>query len=655
MKSPQQPPNGASDRKPERCNGQWQRCRPALMSGSAVAASAQFCGAGSGGGSAGSLFCQLLASLAHAQCALADRGAFPRDASPPLPQYDFVVVGAGSAGAAVASRLSENPAWNVLLLEAGGDPTPTSDVPSLFPTLQLSNMDWTYRTEPENQTCLAQVNGRCAWPRGKGLGGTSSINGMLYIRGSQQDYDGWAALGNDGWSYREVLPFFKKLEAFDEEQLKKRPLMAGVHGRSGPIYVTKLERLDPAFETLDAAAKELGYKIIEDYSAEPLVGFGDIHCSIKNGTRWSTARGYLTPVTQRSNLHVLKFAYVTKVLIREKDQAAYGVQFLKDGTVKEVRARKEVILSAGVINTPHILMHSGIGPKAHLDKVGVRVLKDLRVGYNLQDHLAYIGLYYRRQKLVGTRPEEDLFKYLMNKTGPLSTIRLFSYTGFTVTDKAPPTLPGIDPTDYPDIQLLFVLAQSNTASVVAKAFNLNDEVTSTLKKLVENEDVILVSVTLLAPRSRGRVKLRTADPMDLPLIYPGYLGDPGDFENLLAGVEIAHRLGSTEAMKKAGYSVKEFPLKNCNRSSLLKHDYWRCAVPYLTSTLFHPVGTAKMGPSADADAVVDPWLRVRGVRNLRVADASVMPVIVRCNTNVASIMIGEKCAHVVTEEWRDLS
>ncbi|XP_047096646.1 glucose dehydrogenase [FAD, quinone]-like [Schistocerca piceifrons] len=606
MKSPQQPPNGASDRKPERCvrqaagytNGQWQRCRPALMSGSAVAASAQFCGAGSGGGSAGSLFCQLLASLAHAQCALADRGAFPREASPPLPEYDFVVVGAGSAGAAVASRLSENPAWNVLLLEAGGDPTPTSDVPSLFPTLRQTEMEWTYRTEPENQTCLAQVNGRCAWPRGKGLGGTSSINGMLYIRGSQQDYDGWAALGNDGWSYREVLPFFKKLEAFDEEELKKRPLMAGVHGRSGSIYVTKLERLSPAFETLDAAAKELGYKIIE--------GFGDIHCSIKNGTRWSTARGYLTPVTQRSNLHVLKFAYVTKVLIREKDQAAYGVQFLKDGTVKEVRARKEVILSAGVINTPHILMHSGIGPKAHLDKVGVRVLKDLRVG-------------------------------------------------FTVTDKAPPTLPGIDPTDYPDIQFLFVLAQSNTASLVAKAFNLNDEVTSTLKKLVENEDVILVSVTLLAPRSRGRVKLRTADPMDLPLIYPGYFGDPGDFENLLAGVEIAHRLGSTEAMKKAGYSVKQFPLKNCNRSSLLEHDYWRCAVPYLTSTLFHPVGTAKMGPSADADAVVDPWLRVRGVRNLRVADASVMPVIVRCNTNVASIMIGEKCAHAVTEEWRHLS
>ncbi|XP_049938760.1 glucose dehydrogenase [FAD, quinone]-like [Schistocerca serialis cubense] len=613
MKSPQQPPNGASDRKPERCNGQWQRCRPALMSESAVAASAQFCGAGSGGGSAGSLFCQLLASLAHAQCALADRGIFPRDASPPLPEYDFVVVGAGSAGAAVASRLSENPAWNVLLLEAGGDPTPTSDVPSLFPTLRQTEMDWTYRTEPENQTCLAQVNGRCAWPRG--LGGTSSINGMLFIRGSQQDYDGWAALGNDGWSYREVLPFFKKLEAFDEEELKKRPLVAGVHGRSRPIYVTKLERLDPAFQTLYAAAKELGYKIIEDYSAEPLVGFGDIHCSIKNGPG----------------------------------------SIWRDGTVKEVRARKEVILSAGVINTPHILMHSGIGPKTHLDKVGVRVLKDLRVGYNLQDHLAYIGQYYRRQKLVGTRPEEDLFKYLMNKTGPLSTIRLFSYTGFTVTDKAPPTLPGIDPTDYPDIQLLFVLAQSNTASLVAKAFNLNDEVTSTLKKLVENEDVILVSVTLLAPRSRGRVKLRTADPMDLPLIYPGYLGDPGDFENLLAGVEIAHRLGSTEAMKKAGYSVKQFPLKNCNRSSLLEHDYWRCAVPYLTSTLFHLVGTAKMGPSADADAVVDPWLRVRGVRNLRVADASVMPVIVRCNTNVASIMIGEKCAHVVTEEWRDLS
>ncbi|XP_049766396.1 glucose dehydrogenase [FAD, quinone]-like [Schistocerca cancellata] len=627
---------------------------PPLMSATAAAAALQACAAG-GGGSVGALFWQLLASLTHAQCALADRSAFPRDASPPLPEYDFVVVGAGSAGAAVAARLSENPGWSVLLLEAGGDPSPASDVPGLSLTLWQTEMDWAYQTEPEGRACLSQVDGRCAWPRGKGLGGSSSINGMTYIRGSPQDYDGWAALGNDGWSYQDVLPFFKKLEAFDEEELKKRPHMASVHGRSGPIHVTKPERLDPAFETLDAAAKELDYRIIEDYSAESHVGFGNTHCSINKGMRWSTARGYLVPVTERSNLHVLKSAYVTKVLIREKDQAAYGIQFLKDGTIKEVRTRKEVILSAGVINTPHILMHSGIGPEAHLDEVGVPVLKDLKVGYNLQDHLAYFGLCYTRKHLVGTTAEENYFKYLMNRTGPLSTTGLLSYNGFTVTDKAPPGLPAIDTANYPDIQLMFTLAQNTTHSIAAKDLSLNEETTNALKKLAENEDVILVLLVLLAPRSRGRIRLRSTDPTDLPLIYPAYLEDPDDFENLLAGVEFAQRFGSTDAMQKAGYSVKEFPLKNCSRSSLLKHEYWRCAVAHLTSSGYHPAGTAKMGPSADADAVVDPWLRVHGVRNLRVADASVMPVIVRCNTNVASIMIGEKCAHMVTEEWRDHS
>ncbi|XP_049813579.1 glucose dehydrogenase [FAD, quinone]-like [Schistocerca nitens] len=588
-------------------------------------------------------------------CALADRGAYPPDAARPLPEYDFVVVGAGSAGSAVAARLSEEPAWTVLLLEAGGDPPPTADVPLLFPALQKTEADWSYLTEPDGRSCLAHRDGRCTWPRGKTLGGSSVLNAMMYVRGSPQDYDGWASLGNDGWSYEEVLPFFKKLEAFDKEELERRPHVAAVHGRDGAIRVSKPARLDPAYDALDAAATELGFRIIEDYSAEPMVGFGQIHCSIKNGTRWNAALGYLAPAKERVNLHVLKSAYVTKILIRPDTQSAYGVQFVKDGKVQEARATKEVIVSAGAINTPHILMHSGIGPKSHLEEVGITVIRDLRVGYNLQDHLSYAGLYYTRKPSARKTLEESVFEYLMNRTGILSTTGLTSYTGFIQTRRALHGIPGfpeVDPAGYPDIQLIFVSVDSSTASLLADIFNYKEEATLALKNLTASEDAVMVMTTLLAPRSRGRIRLRSAEPLDPPLIETGYLADPRDLETLLDGVELSHRLGSTEAMRAAGYGVRDLPLRECGRRARGGRDYWSCAAPHLGATVYHPVGTAKMGPSSDAGAVVDARLRLHGVRGLRVADASVMPLIVRCNTNVPSIMIGEKCAHMVAEDWR---
>ncbi|XP_047104687.1 glucose dehydrogenase [FAD, quinone]-like [Schistocerca piceifrons] len=563
------------------------------------------------------------------------------DTAHPLPEYDFVVVGAGSAGCAVAARLSENPAWRVLLLEAGGDPPPASDVPALTATLQRTEVDWSYLTEPDGRTCLSHVGGQCSWPCGKVLGSSSVINAMIYIRGSPQDYDSWAALGNNGWSYQDVLPFFRKLEDFDEEDLKRRPHTEVVHGRGGPIQAAKPAMLDPGHQVVEAAAKRLGYTIIEDFSAEPNLGFGQVHCTINNGSRWNAALGYLAPAKERNNIHVVKFGYVTKVLINTTTMTADGVQYLKNGKLMEIRATKEVILSAGTINTPYILMHSGIGPKEHLEDIGIMVVKDSKVGHNLQLHIPYTGLYYTRKPVQAKSTEEDVFEYLTNRTGPLSTTGMSSYLGFVQTDKMAHHIPGL-----PDILLYFLTAQKSLASVIANIFNYDREATEALKEMLDDEEALLVLPTLLAPRSRGRVR-----PMVPPAIEPGYFQDPRDLDNLLAGVEVAHQLGNTGPMHTAGYSVRDLPLGACAGQQPLTRDYWHCVAHHPLLTL-HPVGTAKMGPASDSDTVVDSQLRVHGVRNLWVADASIMPLIVHSNTNVPSIMIGEKCAHMVTQHWR---
>ncbi|XP_049784926.1 glucose dehydrogenase [FAD, quinone]-like [Schistocerca cancellata] len=608
------------------------------------------------GGAGGALFAQLLATLLHAQCMLGDRSAYPPDTARPLPEYDFVVVGAGSAGATVAARLSENPDWSVLLLEAGGDPPPTSDVPRLFPTLQKTEADWQFETEPDPRACRAHRGGRCAWPRGKALGGSSVLNWMVHVRGPVQDYDAWAALGNDGWSYRDVLPFFRKSQDVEAEELRRRPHAAAVHGTGGGLRVSKFGPDDPFVRTLSDAAREAGQKVVDDFNSDGYLGFTNNFGTVRNGTRWNVAKAFLVPAKSRQNLHVLKHAHVTKVLVDPATKKAYGVQYLKDGNVREVKVAKEVVVSAGAVNTPQVLMLSGIGPKEHLEELGIPVVKDLRVGYNLQDHTIYTGLAYlienseRDLERKKNQVLQGAFEYLTNRTGILSDTGLTSYQGFVRTDSAPD-----DDETYSDIQYHYARFEptfKEWMEAFLEAGSYGDEYRTALRLLAERHDVVLVLPTLLGPTSRGRVSLRSRDPADPVVIEAGYYSDPRDFDNMLAGIRLAHRLGTTEAMRRAGVLVRDVPVAACAGLPPLTDQYWRCAIPHLTTTLYHPAGTAKMGPAADPDAVVDPRLRVHGVRGLRVADASVMPLVVRGNTNVPSVMIGEKCAHMVAEDWR---
>ncbi|KAL7643762.1 UNVERIFIED_CONTAM: hypothetical protein RMT77_005768 [Armadillidium vulgare] len=311
-------------------------------------------------------------------------------------EYDFIIVGSGSAGAVVASRLSENSDFQVLLLEAGGDETGITDTPALFAKFMRTEQDWNYTTESSSKYCLGNMEGECPYARGRILGGSSSVNGMLYVRGNKRDYDEWADAGNYGWSFEEVLPYFKKSEDNRNTTFAKNKRY---HSTKGELTVSDLRWKTPLADIFLRAGQELGYST-GDYNAENQTVFGNIQFTIRNGYRCSTNKAFLLPAGKRKNLDIAKHSHVTKVLIDSATNRAYGVRFFRYGEYHDIFARKEVILSAGTFNTPQILMLSGIGPIDHLKDFNIPLIKDLPVGFNLQDHVGFIMEFVTEKPLI---------------------------------------------------------------------------------------------------------------------------------------------------------------------------------------------------------------------------------------------------------------
>ncbi len=529
-------------------------------------------------------------------------------------EADYVVIGAGSAGCVLANRLSADPRTRVVLLEAGGrDTNPWIHIPvGYFKTMHNPKVDWCYKTEPD-----PGLNGRrLDWPRGKVLGGSSSLNGLLYVRGQPADYDGWRQMGNAGWGWEDVLPLFKKSE--DQERGGD-----DFHGTGGPLSVSNMRLSRPICDAWVAAAQNAGYPFNPDYNGAEQEGVGYFQLTTKNGRRCSAAVAYLNPVKTRENLTIITRAQTRR--LRFNGQTCTGVTFTgRDGRETTVAAKREVILSAGAIGSPQILMYSGVGEAGQLKDNGIAVLSDLPgVGKNLQDHLQARLVFKCHEPTLNdeVRSLFDQFriglKYLLFRAGPM-TMAASLATGFLKTRPEVET---------PDIQ-----------------FHIQPWSADSPGEGVHPFSAFTASVCQLRPESRGEVRLAGADPLTYPKIHPNYLSTETDRQTIVEGIRIALKIARTEPLSG---KISEFfrPEDGADTDDALL-DWARGN----STTIYHPAGTCKMG--AGRDAVVDHRLRVHGLKGLRVADCSIMPQIVSGNTNAPAIMIGEKASQLVLEDAR---
>ncbi len=536
-----------------------------------------------------------------------------------MSNYDYIIIGAGSAGCVIANRLSKDPSNKVLLIEAGGsDHRFFIQMPIGYgKTYHQKAVNWMYMTEPSPDA----DNKPSYWPRGKVLGGSSSINAMVYVRGNPRDFDQWSEAGNPGWSYADVLPYFKKMETWQNGADRYR-------GGDGPLKVSEVSNhLHSLCQNFLSAAQEIGIHLNDDMNGKEQEGVGNYQITTHKGQRMSSSRAYLWPIRSRSNLTILKNALATRILFKNKK--AYGVEYSKSDKLHQVSANREVIISAGSLNSPQLLQLSGVGPKKVLEEAAVQLIHDSpAVGKNLQDHLGVSYFYKSKVPTLNDQLRPFLGKiyqglrYVLTRGGPLS-LSVNQSGGFIRTREG---------LEKPNIQLYFSPVSYSLESPDRRAMMSPDPFSA-----------MLLGVSNCNTKSRGQVRIKNGDPTTHPIIEPNYLSHDEDVRDLLEGVKVLRKLAQTDSFSSViGDEFRPGPEYQTDEQMIqhIKETVW---------TVFHPSSTCKMGSDPKTN-VVDSSLKVYGIKRLRVADASIFPQLICGNINAATIMVGEKASDLILQD-----
>lgn len=490
-----------------------------------------------------------------------------------------------------------------------------------------------------------------AWPRGRALGGTTIINYMIHVRGNKLDYDRWEYMGNPGWSYEQLLPYFLKSE---NSQLDRQD--EGYHAQGGQLNVEYPPYRTKSAQAFVKSAQEAGYDLV-DYNGKSQIGVSYIQSTTKHGRRWSAEKAYLRPIRKRRNVKILTRSRVTKILIDPDTKTASGVEYSKNRKKYIAKARKDTIISAGALNSPQLLMLSGIGPKEHLEELDIPVIQNLPVGQKLYDHLTFSGLIFTvNQSIVFDQKQimspESIVQFLLDGKGPLTStgVEALAYIKTNVST---------DSEEYPDIELIFLGGGIHTdkGQIYGKPFRIKPEIYDAVFKPLENRFAFMILPMLLHPKSTGYIRLKSKNPFHWPRFYGNYFTDPENFDiqTFIAGIREAQRIVQSPSFAKYDAKIVSTKIPGCARYDFDTDEYWECAIRHVSPTLHHQVATCKMGPEDDPEAVVDNKLKVYGIKNLRVADTGVIPLPLSAHTSIPAFMIGEKAADIIKKDWGALA
>ncbi|KAK9871036.1 hypothetical protein WA026_009994 [Henosepilachna vigintioctopunctata] len=549
-------------------------------------------------------------------------------------EFDFIIVGGGSSGSVVTNRLSEIKEWKILLLEAGEEEDDFSEIPGMHLFLTPSSRNWGYKTTSQKNGCMGMLNNECLYARGKILGGSGAINGLVYIRGHKEDYDNWEALGNPGWAYKDILKYFKRAENSELENGEEE-----YHGFGGSIN-NAYSKPDSIFHQVFVdALSERGLNEV-DYNGAEQIGVGKFQNSIKFGKRSSGGNSYILSARNRRNLKISLGSYVTKILLDDVSRKAYGVEFMKNGQKYRAIASNEVILAGGSINTPHLLMLSGIGPKEELMKHNIKLFQDLPVGQYMRDHVAFTNVYFRTNHSESTIALRKMVEDYLQGKGILTTSYGSKSVAFLNINDAKAKKPNVE---------IVMLPPTGNSDNLKLSRNFKKEASAAVHSVDMKHDIALAAI-ILNPKSNGRLSLKSNTSRDFPLIDVGLFSSREDLQAMYEAVKFAVDLQKTEAFKRFN-ATPYLDLKPCSQHSFNTKKFWYCAIQHLSFNSYHISSTAKMGMITDPQAVVDNKLKVYGVKNLRVVDCSMMPDTISGHTNAVAFMIGEKASDMIKEEY----